>query len=257
MQEKPFSFLNGCVNILFVDDEPYIHEVLRMTIENNFLFKMESAFSVDKAAEKINNNKYHICLLDILGVNSKKYDAFELIKEYKKALPIIVLSNSDSLEYGAKCIRCGAFKVLSKRSFVLDNNILVKSIKHAYFKKIFYPLMLEGTSGFNMLFNDIYSALVEKKPENVDEWVDAAHTYHKNLSRMFDSWCPLNLKDILKIFHLIDDAFHCSECLFPTCINNPGCKCSVLCRYKNRHKPFYYLQRNKIESYLNLTLSPS
>ena len=84
------SYLEG-INILAVDDEEDVLETIQDMLE---MSTVDVALDYQAASEKINRNRYDLCILDIMGVNG-----LTLLEEaVEKKLPTVMLT-AHSLNY--------------------------------------------------------------------------------------------------------------------------------------------------------------
>ncbi|SHE56858.1 Response regulator receiver domain-containing protein [Marinitoga hydrogenitolerans DSM 16785] len=95
--------------VLIVDDEPGIRDVLKDYIEMNFEHtKIETAENADIALKKINEDQYHVVLLDIVMPG---LDAFEFLKKVKalnSLIHVIMITGNSTMERVLEAIESGA-----------------------------------------------------------------------------------------------------------------------------------------------------
>lgn len=98
---EPEKMLKG-KRILIVDDEPDVLELLTELLD---MCKVDPASSFEEAKNLLENNYYHIAVLDIMGV--KGYELLEIAN--KREIPALMLTaHAISEEHLKKSIQKGA-----------------------------------------------------------------------------------------------------------------------------------------------------
>ena len=98
---EPEKMLKG-KRILIVDDEPDVLELLTELLD---MCKLDPASSFEEAKELLENNYYHIAVLDIMGVQG--YELLEIAN--KREIPALMLTaHAISEEHLKKSIQKGA-----------------------------------------------------------------------------------------------------------------------------------------------------
>ncbi len=98
---EPERMLRG-KRVLIVDDEPDVLELLTELLD---MCKVDPASSFEQAKELLENNYYHIAVLDIMGV--KGYELLEIAN--KRETPALMLTaHAISEEHLKKSIQKGA-----------------------------------------------------------------------------------------------------------------------------------------------------
>ena len=98
---EPEKMLKG-KRVLIVDDEPDVLELLTELLD---MCKVDSASSFEEAKELLENNYYHIAVLDIMGVQG--YELLEIAN--KREIPALMLTaHAISEEHLKKSIQKGA-----------------------------------------------------------------------------------------------------------------------------------------------------
>jgi CheY-like chemotaxis protein len=98
---EPEKMLKG-KRVLVVDDEPDVLELLTELLD---MCKVDPASSFEEAKELLENNYYHIAVLDIMGV--KGYELLEIANE--REIPALMLTaHAISEEHLKKSIQKGA-----------------------------------------------------------------------------------------------------------------------------------------------------
>ena len=97
----PEKMLKG-KRVLIVDDEPDVLELLTELLD---MCKLDPASSFEEAKELLENNYYHIAVLDIMGVQG--YELLEIAN--KREIPALMLTaHAISEEHLKKSIQKGA-----------------------------------------------------------------------------------------------------------------------------------------------------
>jgi len=98
---EPEKMLKG-KRVLIVDDEPDVLETLTELLD---MCKVDRASSFEEAKELLENNYYHIAVLDIMGVEG--YELLEIAN--KREIPALMLTaHAISEEHLKKSIQKGA-----------------------------------------------------------------------------------------------------------------------------------------------------
>ena len=98
---EPEKMLKG-KRVLIVDDEPDVLELLTELLD---MCKLDPASSFEEAKELLENNYYHIAVLDIMGVQG--YELLEIAN--KRGIPALMLTaHAISEEHLKKSIQKGA-----------------------------------------------------------------------------------------------------------------------------------------------------
>ncbi len=98
---EPEKVLKG-KRVLIVDDEPDVLELLTELLD---MCKVDPASSFEEAKELLENNYYHIAVLDIMGVQG--YELLEIAN--KREIPALMLTaHAISEEHLKKSIQKGA-----------------------------------------------------------------------------------------------------------------------------------------------------
>ncbi len=98
---EPEKMLKG-KRVLIVDDEPDVLELLTELLD---MCKVDPASSFEEAKELLENNYYHIAVLDIMGVQG--YELLEIAN--KREIPALMLTaHAISEEHLKKSIQKGA-----------------------------------------------------------------------------------------------------------------------------------------------------
>ncbi|MGD8227845.1 MAG: response regulator [Desulfobacteraceae bacterium] len=98
---EPEKMLKG-KRVLIVDDEPDVLELLTELLD---MCKLDPASSFEEAKELLENNYYHVAVLDIMGVQG--YELLEIAN--KREIPALMLTaHAISEEHLKKSIQKGA-----------------------------------------------------------------------------------------------------------------------------------------------------
>ena len=110
--------------LLAVDDEVGVRESLKMVFCKEY--RLLEAASVDVAIHKVQEEKPHVVLLDIL---MPKTDGIEILRQIKAIHPgceVIILTGVNSQQLAAKAMDFGAFGFIRKPFDVVELRQKVK-----------------------------------------------------------------------------------------------------------------------------------
>ena len=115
--------------ILLVEDDPFLHKVLKQRLEKETPYNIVVATDGDMALEKAAEIKPNLVLLDII---LPKRSGFEVLGEMRKnadlkATPVVVLSNLGQQEDIAQMEKLGIKDYLVKADYSLSQ--MVEKIK--------------------------------------------------------------------------------------------------------------------------------
>lgn len=100
-------------NVLVVDDEPIVCHSLRRILTNQSC-KVEEAFDVDVAMNKMKLNKYDIIFLDLRMPKKDGMEVLKTIKELYPDTPVIMITGYSSIETAVEATKLGAFQFIPK-----------------------------------------------------------------------------------------------------------------------------------------------
>ena len=159
MSEKK-SFLDG-KKILAVDDEPDVLETIVDALETAHV---DTASDFKSAAQKIEENRYDLAILDIMGV-----DGLTLLEQtVKKGIPSVMLTaHAMNVETLMTSIKKGAISFLPKEKLA-DLDIILEDMLKA---------MHEGKPTWKILFDELEGFFDEKfgpgwKEKDKDFWLE-------------------------------------------------------------------------------------
>ncbi len=138
---EPEKMLKG-KRVLIVDDEPDVLELLTELLD---MCKVDPASSFEEAKELLENNYYHIAVLDIMGVQG--YDLLEIAN--KREIPALMLTaHAISQEHLKKSIQKGASFYAPKDEINKIANFLADVLEAREKKKNVWAKWYERLSGF-------------------------------------------------------------------------------------------------------------
>ena len=159
MSEKK-SFLDG-KKILAVDDEPDVLETIVDALETAHV---DTASDFKTAAQKIEENRYDLAILDIMGV-----DGLTLLEQtVKKGIPTVMLTaHAMNVETLMTSIKKGAISFLPKEKLA-DLDIILEDMLKA---------MHNGEPTWKILFDELEGFFNEKfgpgwKEKDKDFWLE-------------------------------------------------------------------------------------
>jgi len=104
------------VNILVVDDHPFIHEGLEATLSiHEDLFICGEARTAREALSLIEKHKPDVIISDISLGNKSGLELIRDLKQLYPQLPVVVLSMHDETVYGLRALQAGAKGYVMKR----------------------------------------------------------------------------------------------------------------------------------------------
>jgi DNA-binding response OmpR family regulator len=117
--------------ILIVEDEEAISNLIKMNLSNAGYF-CDTASDGNEGADKMAENRYDLCLLDIM---LPEIDGYELL-EYAKSLdlPVIFLTAKGETKEKVRGLRAGADDYITKPFEVLELLARVENVLHRYRK---------------------------------------------------------------------------------------------------------------------------
>ena len=118
MGTEPYNFLNGCLNLLLLEDDPGYQDLILEFLEPVKIFVFRKASTTSSAMQFINNNqKFHLCILD-LGISDYAGDEFFILRNYG-LYPLYCLTGSKPGK-GAVCIQLGKMVMEKGSRFKFD-----------------------------------------------------------------------------------------------------------------------------------------
>ncbi len=138
---EPEKMLKG-KRVLIVDDEPDVLELLTELLD---MCKVDPASSFEEAKELLENNYYHIAVLDIMGVQG--YELLEIANE--REIPALMLTaHAISQEHLKKSIQKGASFYAPKDEINKIATFLADVLEAREKKKNVWAKWYERLSGF-------------------------------------------------------------------------------------------------------------
>jgi DNA-binding NtrC family response regulator len=138
---EPEKMLKG-KRVLIVDDEPDVLELLTELLD---MCKVDPASSFEGAKELLENNYYHIAVLDIMGVQG--YELLEIAN--KREIPALMLTaHAISQEHLKKSIQKGASFYAPKDEINKIATFLADVLEAREKKKNVWAKWYERLSGF-------------------------------------------------------------------------------------------------------------
>ncbi|GAB6189161.1 hypothetical protein JCM30566_09000 [Marinitoga arctica] len=95
--------------ILIVDDEQGIREVLKDYIEMKFDHTIiEAVENADAALKKLNEDQYHVILLDIVMPGMDAFEFLKKVKTVNSLIHVIMITGNSTMERVLEAIEAGA-----------------------------------------------------------------------------------------------------------------------------------------------------
>ncbi len=128
--------------ILIVDDEQDVRETLCDLLSN---CKIDMASTYGEAKEMLDNNKYDIAILDIMGVNG--YELLEIANE-KKVPAVMLTAHAFSADHLLKSAEGGAVYYAPKEELINIKAIIAEVIDAIENNKSTWEKMFHRLAGF-------------------------------------------------------------------------------------------------------------
>ncbi|NLL12828.1 MAG: response regulator [Fibrobacter sp.] len=203
MGTEPYNFLNGCLNLLLLEDDPGYQDLILEFLEPVKIFVFRKASTTSSAMQFINNNqKFHLCILD-LGISDYAGDEFFILRNYADCIPCIVLTGSQSPGKGAACIQLGAKMVMEKGSrFKFD--IFYSSICEHTIRGI---LSQKAAKKASDTLNASIDILLQRNPSTVTQWAEYLLITDRQMRNLWYNETGFGAKHILELHMLLSNAF--------------------------------------------------
>jgi len=209
MKMEHYSFLDGCLNILLLEDDPGYQDLILEFLEPVKMFKFRKASSTSMAMDFINGNIiFHLCILD-LGISDYAGDEFFILRNYADYFPCIVLTGSQSPGKGAACIQLGAKAVMEKGSSFKFDYFYSCICEHIIRGILSRKTMKKGTD----TLNDSIDILLQHKPSTVTQWADYLLITDRQMRNLWHNETGFGAKHILELHFLLSNAFKYYQCV--------------------------------------------
>jgi DNA-binding NtrC family response regulator len=116
--------------LLIVDDDPYLLESLRVVF--NGLYEVNTASSVEEAAEKFVQDAFDVMLLDIVLPGISGIDFLKMVREMYPDLPVVMISGESSLRSVMQSLEYGAVDYVRKPFDIDELRLVVARALHVY-----------------------------------------------------------------------------------------------------------------------------
>jgi len=118
------------ISVLVADDHPIVRKGLKQILEETSeIVVTAEAGSGQEAVDKINSQDFNVVLLDISMPGIGGLEALKLIRQFRPALPVLILSMHPEEQYAFRAMKNGASGYLTKDS-VPDE--LISAVKKVY-----------------------------------------------------------------------------------------------------------------------------
>jgi len=212
-------FLNKKLNILVVDDEPYILDIFQEYLNSYPLYSVTIASSVEIAENHIleKGKRWHACLLD-LGMASPDFDEFYLLKKYGIKIPFIIVSGAHSIAKGLKAKSLGAFEAIDK-PFSIENLYLINIINSAVIGGIF---LYDSKNGRNEIVDKAIQILFSSNVSSIAEWSFKSCISESNHRKIWNEIYGISPKKMFCIYRMLKIAFEFANKAFETAGKEPN-----------------------------------
>lgn len=117
---------NLAAPVLVVDDEPDICELVAMTLARQGV-ATDTANNVQGAKEKIDHQKYALCLTDMRLPDGNGLQLIEYIQQVAPSLPVAMITAHGNIDTAIAALKAGAFDFLTKPIDIQQLRQLVSS----------------------------------------------------------------------------------------------------------------------------------
>jgi len=209
MGTEPYSFLNGRLNLLLLEDDPGYQDLILEFLEPVKIFALRKASTTSSAIQLINENrKFHLCILD-LGISDYAGDEFFILRNYAECFPCIVLTGSQSPGKGAACIQLGAKTVMEKGSAFKFELFFASICEHTIRGILSQKAAKKGSDTLNASID----TLLQRKPSTVTQWADYQFITDRQMRNLWHNETGFGAKHILELHLLLSNAFKYYRCI--------------------------------------------
>jgi DNA-binding NarL/FixJ family response regulator len=115
------------MRVLVADDHPMVRRGLRESLREAFPgATVTEAGNGDDAVAALTSGDFDVVFMDIEMPGKSGLDALREVHRLKPALPILIMSVHDEIEYGLRALRSGAAGYVSKRA---SGDVLAKAVR--------------------------------------------------------------------------------------------------------------------------------
>ena len=100
--------------ILIIDDEPDMLVLLRMIIEGNTAYEVETTNNPSEGLKMITQDDYNLVIVDLKMPGMDGIEVFEEIKEMAPDIPVIIITAYGSLEIAEEARHKGVADFITK-----------------------------------------------------------------------------------------------------------------------------------------------
>lgn len=117
------------LRIIIADDHPVLMQAVKNSLQEEFpLAFFEEAFDTDSLLELVFNQHWDLVISDLAMPGGGGFMALKKIKQFKKNIPVLIISTYPAEQYRASAIKAGAEDFICKDSFPAELIIAVRSI---------------------------------------------------------------------------------------------------------------------------------
>ncbi|MFP4163558.1 MAG: hypothetical protein ACLFQB_06795 [Chitinispirillaceae bacterium] len=201
--QHPFHFLDGTINLLFLDDQPLVLDLLEAIFEPVKLYSLHKAPTSKKALELLSSDtRIHACVMD-LGVKDLDDDEFTILKRFGSGVSFIVLTGSHCPSKGFDAYRLGA-KAVVEKSGHLEGTALLKAVNKHALENILNPHFHEQSEDTSSISTKM---LLQHSPETVTRWAQQLGITDRQLRKIWKNSIGFSAKTSLFTFNLFQQAF--------------------------------------------------
>lgn len=117
------------LRIIIADDHPVLMQAVKNSLQEEFPFAFfEEAFDTDSLLELVFNQHWDLVISDLAMPGGGGFMALKKIKQFKKNIPVLIISTYPAEQYRASAIKAGAEDFICKDTFPGELIIAVKNI---------------------------------------------------------------------------------------------------------------------------------
>lgn len=243
----PFHFINGSINLLFLDDQPLILDLLETIFEPIRLYSLHKAATSKEALQLLcSDTRFHGCVMD-LGVKDIDNDEFMILKRFGSKTSFVVLTGSQFPSKGFDAYRLGAKAVVEKTGH-LEQSALLKTVNRYTLENIINPHFHEQSDDTTSISTKI---LFQSSPDTVTSWAQKLGISDRQLRKIWKSCLGFSAKTSLFTFNLFQQAFLFYENMLDQNTEEPSPDFLPISQDQYRRmEEYFYLHRSSVLEHL-------
>jgi DNA-binding NarL/FixJ family response regulator len=204
---SPFSFLDGMLNLLVIENDPGDREQLATLLKTLPCYSVTIASDNSSAIDALRSGKrMHACITD-LGMDDIGGDEFYVLRQYAHHCSMIVLSGCRSPQKGAASVQFGARAVFDKGAS-FQSSSLIRTLNELTLINIVNHRYAESSGD---TFNLATKILIKTNPQSVTEWAENMRITDRQLRNLWHTGSGFGAKHILFLYHCCKSTFRYYE----------------------------------------------